>query len=60
MPPQPIAGATRSTTQIFGSNLWVELARWKAETRAKGNLLEGMFEIDDHEIVGNGGVSGER
>jgi hypothetical protein len=36
------------------SNLWVELARWKAKAKAKakakGNLLEGMFETTSKEI----------
>jgi phage terminase large subunit len=46
--PQSIAGATSINAPNLYSNLWVELARWKA--KAKGNLLEGMFETTTKEI----------
>ena len=46
--PQSIAGATSINAPNLCSNLWVELARWKA--KAKGNLLEGMFETTTKEI----------
>jgi phage terminase large subunit len=46
--PHSIAGATSINAPNLYSNLWVELARWKA--KAKGNLLEGLFETTTKEI----------
>jgi hypothetical protein len=46
--PQSFAGATSINAPNLYSNLWVELARWKA--KAKGNLLERIFETTTKEI----------